>query len=191
VTAMVQNLGDTAAPEFSVGFVFANNAELTSSRIDSGASCEVAALAPGASAPCVLDVPVPASLASGTYFLGAVADASDAVVEKDETNNDRASAQPVVVQGLEPTPTPTLTRTPTLAPCGPTREGSCGGACPNQGEACVPFLSICRCVNLFPPTATPTPPPQPACGLSFPACNGSCPRGQFCLGLGACRCTSL
>ena len=57
----------------------------------------VPGLAPGAVSAATTSVKIPDGLAPGTYFIGAVADPADAVVEASESNNRRASGALTVV----------------------------------------------------------------------------------------------
>jgi hypothetical protein len=190
VSATVQNTGEILAGELDVRFVFATNAQLTTGRVDSGAGCIISGLAPGGAESCMPDVPVPPGLPTGNYFVGAVADFGDAVTERNETNNERATAQAIFIQGLA-TPTTTPTRPP-QPPCRDTISG-CSGSCPNPGEICFRLAASCSCIRLSLPSPTPTATPTPSrrCGLLLGQCGGSCPRGQFCINFPSCRCITL
>nr|UXE44067.1 hypothetical protein Hi04_10k_c1000_00021 [uncultured bacterium] len=66
-------------------------------------------------------------------------------------------------------------------PCGTNADGTCGGLCPAADEVCTATGTGCGC--------TPTTPP--ACGDTFPTCNGTCPVGSACTsltGAPSCQC---
>jgi hypothetical protein len=108
VAATVRNESANPAGEFEVAFVFATDQGLSQGVVDSGFSCTIAGLAPGANDGCALRIRVPPSLTNGTYFLGAIADAAGAVDEADEGNNARAAdSGPLAVGGGTPGPTDT------------------------------------------------------------------------------------
>jgi hypothetical protein len=90
VFADVINQGKRPAGAFRIRYYLSLDSTITAADIDTGATCEIAGLPPGASVRCHAGVDLPASLAPGTYYLGAVVDDQNEVAEKDETNNVRA-----------------------------------------------------------------------------------------------------
>jgi subtilase family serine protease len=95
VSMTVRNQGTAAAGAFRVGFYFSTDATITTSDVASTTSCNYASgLAAGASNTCGagVSVQIPATLTTGTYFLGAIADDQAVVIESSETNNARATA---------------------------------------------------------------------------------------------------
>jgi len=97
-TAVVNNLGSIAAPAFRVEFYFSASPTISTSAIDTGSGCSFAGLAVGVPTPCSISVAVPSNLTPGTWFLGAIADPTNQVVEQDKSNNTRvADTGPVTV----------------------------------------------------------------------------------------------
>ncbi len=64
---------------------------LSTSAIDTGSGCSFAGLAVSVPTPCSLPVAVPSSLTAGIWYLGAIADPTNQVVEQDKSNNARAA----------------------------------------------------------------------------------------------------
>ncbi len=90
-TVVVNNQGSIAAPAFRVEFYFSASPAISTSAIDTGSGCSFAGLAVGVPTPCSLPVAVPASLTPGIWFLGAIADPTNQVVEQDKSNNTRVA----------------------------------------------------------------------------------------------------
>ena len=86
------NLGSTIAAASTLNFYLSSDNVITSADTLIG-SAAVGALAGGASQLINGSVPIPTSLAPGVYFLGAIADASNAILETNETNNTRVGNQ--------------------------------------------------------------------------------------------------
>lgn len=106
VTDTVKNQGNVATTSaFSVGLYLSTDGFITTT--DTLLSSRaVATLAAGVSTTASTLVTVPATLAAGTYFLGALADTSHAQGESDETNNTLSGAALVVVRpGVDLVPT--------------------------------------------------------------------------------------
>lgn len=88
LSARVQNLGQSAAGPFRIGFYWVNeNLDVTFSTW----SCNVASLAPGASFTCGGDIGVLDSLPPGLYQIVAIADDQRQTADADRNNNARAS----------------------------------------------------------------------------------------------------
>jgi len=101
----VLNQGAGAAGQFVVEFYFSAGSAISTSSVDTGSGCTVAGLAAGASKTCTVLVGVPASLAAGIWYLGAIADPANAVVESNKNNNSRvADSGPVSVSANPPSP---------------------------------------------------------------------------------------
>jgi subtilisin family serine protease/subtilase family serine protease len=91
ISATVSNLGSASAAASTLNFYLSTDA--TISTLDQlFASSSVGALAGGASATITGSAPLPVNLPAGSYYVGAVADATNVVVETNETNNARAAA---------------------------------------------------------------------------------------------------
>ena len=97
VTSTTENVGSEAAEAFRVGLYLSTDATVSTTGQEIG-SCSVSALAAGESAACNIDVTIPASVAPGTYYVGAYADDQDAVTESEEANNSLVASNPT---GLE------------------------------------------------------------------------------------------
>ena len=101
VSVTVANQGNADAGAFPVEFYFASSATASyTNATDSGSNCPFTALAAGTSHTCSAGAAVPASLASGTWYLLAVADPNNRVAESNKNNNTRAAdSGPIVVGG--------------------------------------------------------------------------------------------
>jgi subtilase family serine protease/subtilisin family serine protease len=86
VTDTTRNSGGGTAPASTTRIYLSSNGQLDAGDIPL-ASRAVPALAAGASDSAAISVTIPAGTAAGTYFLIASADADNAVVETQETNN--------------------------------------------------------------------------------------------------------
>jgi hypothetical protein len=96
LSATVTNTGTDPSPAFDVSFYLSTDANITMSdefvcTADSGAPL-MGGQQDVVSAQCVIPL-----VATGSYWLGAIADPIGAIVETDETNNDGASAGPLQV----------------------------------------------------------------------------------------------
>lgn len=92
VSATVVNLGTTTAAASTLNFYLSSDAVIGSTDVQF-ATAAVPALAGGASAIVTGSVPIPVSLPPGTYFIGAIADVANTVLETNEANNSRAGNQ--------------------------------------------------------------------------------------------------
>jgi uncharacterized repeat protein (TIGR01451 family) len=90
-TVVVNNLGSIAAPAFRVEFYFSASPTISTNAIDTGSGCSFAGLAVSVPTPCSIPVAVRSSLTPGTWYLGAIADPTNQVVEQDKSNNARAA----------------------------------------------------------------------------------------------------
>jgi hypothetical protein len=96
VTRTAKNQGQAAAGPFAVGiFLSADNA-ITSGDLFLG-STQVPALAPSTTSKSSITVTIPAQLEPGTYYLGAIADLNNWVIETKEGNNARAASTPIQI----------------------------------------------------------------------------------------------
>ncbi len=82
----VKNKGVSSAGSFYVGFYLSTDAVITTSDTYLGRR-SVSGLAAGAKKSATTSVMIPAALAAGTYYIGAIADCNNARAETDETNN--------------------------------------------------------------------------------------------------------
>jgi len=107
VFADILNQGKRPAGAFRIRYYLSLDNTITADDIDTGATCEVASLPPGESVRCNTSIDLPASLAPGTYYLGAVVDDQNTVAERDESNNARAFG-PITInpEAVEPPPPP-------------------------------------------------------------------------------------
>ncbi len=86
VTSTVTNQGNAAASSFSVGFYLSSDATITTSDTRIGTR-SVSSLAAAASHSAQTTLTIPSTIAPKTYYLGAIADYSNARAETNETNN--------------------------------------------------------------------------------------------------------
>jgi subtilisin family serine protease len=89
VTATVANLGTAAAAATTLNFYLSSDAVIgtTDTLL---AALPVPSLAGGASTIISASPSIPATLPAGTYFIGAIADPNNAIIETNEANNSRA-----------------------------------------------------------------------------------------------------
>ena len=111
VANTVKNQGLGAAGPFWVYLYLSTDATITTSDIYL-VGRYIGNLAAGTESTVNTTVTIPSSVASGTYYIGAIADSSSIVVESDETNNALAGNQ--ITIGLDTTP-PTVTITSPVA----------------------------------------------------------------------------
>jgi hypothetical protein len=98
VSAIVKNQGISAATAFNLGFFFSKDTAITTGDVAANdVGCNVPSLARGATFTCSRNIAVPATLAAGTYYLGAYADKNAKVAESNEANNGRAAANSIVI----------------------------------------------------------------------------------------------
>lgn len=107
----VRNNGTVNAAPFRVGFYYSRDSVITTSDVFSNWWCTYdEGLAAGRESSCSGEIGVPASLAAGTYFLGAIADDLNQVPESVETNNSRAADTGPITLGASGGFEPSLTR---------------------------------------------------------------------------------
>ncbi|MEI6415306.1 MAG: CARDB domain-containing protein, partial [Pseudomonadota bacterium] len=138
VSATVKNQGNATADSFWLGYFFSTDPMITiSDDIDNHWGCRIASLAPGETSTCSSDMPIPSTLASGTYYLGAYADQKEAVRESDESNNGTAAANTTLISGSTPPPLPDLVVTMVTSPPSGTKGGkiAVSTTVKNQGKA--------------------------------------------------------
>src|ERR1041384_944780 len=78
VVAMVVNQGKRPAGAFRIHYYISLDDRITTDDIDTGPTCEVGGLPSGETVACHASLDLPASLAPGTYYLGAIADDQNA-----------------------------------------------------------------------------------------------------------------
>ena len=86
VSITIANVGGGDAGAFRLGIYFSTDSTITTGDVIA-ASCAMPALPAGGEDTCSGTITIPASLAPGTWYLGAIADDESAVAESDESNN--------------------------------------------------------------------------------------------------------
>ncbi len=86
VTGTVRNAGAGESPSFLIGIYLSTDNTITAGDNLVG-QVSMGVLSPGAQQPFSATITIPAGLADGTYYWGAIADDSGVVLESDETNN--------------------------------------------------------------------------------------------------------
>ncbi len=105
------------AGAFTVGFYLSTDSVITTADSSIGTRA-VTSLAAGGTSSATTTVTVPASLAAGSYYVGAIADSANQVIESNESNNSIVGTQ---IQVLKPDLTVTsLTGAPATAALGST-----------------------------------------------------------------------
>ena len=94
-TMVLENLGTTKEKGFYVGFYLSPDRSITADDIYIGYG--VVDLRPGESKSGPVPCKIPAGITPGLYYLGVIADPQEKVAESDETNNARATDEPVRV----------------------------------------------------------------------------------------------
>jgi hypothetical protein len=129
ISLTVANQGSSDAGPFRVGFYYSADSTITTADLYSGWFCTFSAgLAAGLSSTCNGLIGVPSSLSTGNFFLGAIADDLQAVIEVNENNNSRAAdtgSIALVVPSLTIAKNGTGSGTVTSKPKGI----NCGGTC--------------------------------------------------------------
>jgi subtilase family serine protease len=96
LTTVTENQGTGAAGAFELGVYLSTDSTITTSD-RRFAYCTAEALNVGSSLSCSGSVTIPADVAPGTYWIGAIADDQGTVTESDETNNSRAAANSTII----------------------------------------------------------------------------------------------
>ncbi len=112
LSVQVMNQGTGAATAFRLGIYLSIDSVITRSDIQV-ATCNFPSLAVDATATCSGNITLPATLAPGTYSVGAFADDTQQVSESDENNNTALAPNQIVISRA---PAPDLTVTSVLAP---------------------------------------------------------------------------
>jgi CARDB len=162
VVAVVRNQGSGDAGSSQVAFVYALDPALSEGFVV-GLLATAPAVGAGEAATVRRSVPVPAALSPGEYFVGAIADSGNSVIEADETNNRRSAEAPIMVIGGEGTatftPTGTATPTPPVATETSTATGTATRS-PSATPSATPTADASPTDTITPaasPTATATP----------------------------------
>jgi subtilase family serine protease len=92
ISNTVTTAGGGTGVVFAVRFYLSADSVITTSDTSLG-NRNVAGLGPGASSTADTTVTVPAGLAPGTYYIGAIADPANQMIESNESNNTRAGNQ--------------------------------------------------------------------------------------------------
>lgn len=92
ISVAVRNQGTANSAPFQIGFYYSSDAVITTSDARSGWVCNYpGGLPAGSSSACAGPIAVPAALAPGTYYVGAIVDDTGVVAESNESNNSRPS----------------------------------------------------------------------------------------------------
>ena len=91
----LKNLGKTKAKGFYTGFYLSADPSITTDDIYIGYG--IVDLEPGESRSGPIPCKIPADIAPGLYYIGVIADPLEKVAESDETNNARATDEPVLI----------------------------------------------------------------------------------------------
>lgn len=97
IVSAIRNQGTADAGAFRLGYYLSTDAIITTGDILLG-TCAYAGLAAGANSGCAGPLLFPATLTPGRYYLGAIVDDQNQVVELSETNNSRATAGVITIQ---------------------------------------------------------------------------------------------
>lgn len=107
VNVTTANLGTASAAAFVTGVYLSTDATITSTDTELG-SVNVAGLAASASSASSHSVPLPAGLVTGTYYLGAIADATSGIVEGNVNstaeNNNAKTGNTIQISGVPQAP---------------------------------------------------------------------------------------
>jgi len=90
MSVTVKNQGTISAGTSTLKFYYSVDATITTADVASSWTCATPTLAGGASTTCSGVINVPPSLTPGSYFVGAITDATNAVTEGIESNNASA-----------------------------------------------------------------------------------------------------
>jgi subtilase family serine protease len=102
-TVTVRNRGTVIGTAFRVGYYYSTDATITTGDVYAGTSCDFAqGLDANSDNTCTGTIAVPAALAAGTYYVGAIADDQGRVAEGDENNNARAASSTTTIGGAAP-----------------------------------------------------------------------------------------
>lgn len=102
VSCTVGNQGDDNATDFKVALYLSQDAKIQPSSDRLLKKVALTGLAAGATAKRTVNVAIPLDVAPGAYYLGAKADAQNAVAEASETNNSKASLTVIPIYATEP-----------------------------------------------------------------------------------------
>lgn len=101
VTCRVTNQGDGTATGFKVGLYLSRDSKIEPGKDRLLKKFTLPALAASATAKKTVAVTIPTGVAPGAYYLGAKADADNAVAETSETNNLKASLKVIPIRATE------------------------------------------------------------------------------------------
>ena len=120
VSAAIANKGSGTTSTFRVGFYLSTDNAINVSDYLIGSCNFASGLLTGQSGTCEGSLNVPASIAAGTYYLGAIIDDTLTVSESDESNNVKlaSSGTIVITAAVSQVPVCTLTATPALISAG-------------------------------------------------------------------------
>jgi subtilase family serine protease len=91
LSSSVQNLGDLGAGAHHVDFYLSQDAEVTSSDTFLGSGLSLPSLASGASAPAVTQLVLPAGLAPGAWYVGAIVSLDSGPPDSNPANDSRVA----------------------------------------------------------------------------------------------------
>ena len=145
-SVQVQNQGGAVAGTSSLGYYFTTDPVNDPGQTFSGSVCPTPALGSGSNYNCQnISVDVPGALSAGSYSLVAITDDQDVVTESDETNNDRADLQQIVLIDCA-VPGPELCSDSIDNDCDGSVDGDdsdCVPSCLGQGDACSDNAECC------------------------------------------------
>ncbi|MEO1335252.1 MAG: CARDB domain-containing protein, partial [Myxococcota bacterium] len=120
VDLIVQNTGSATARDFEVCIVLSDDLDvsLTTDRVIARAAALV--VAPQSQATLRIEPVIPSDLALGAWYLAAVVDCADAVMERDERDNVIRRPDPIAVRDAAPDFTPVSITTASVAAAGQT-----------------------------------------------------------------------
>jgi hypothetical protein len=121
VGVQIFNQGEGNADPAQIDFYYSTDNVITGNDRHSGYFCtreSIGGLNSGGTGGCAGGIGVPADLAPGFYYVGAIVDGDEKVSETDETNNSRAAVGPILLSA--PEAPAAFDRARSLAPADPT-----------------------------------------------------------------------
>ncbi|CDH44208.1 S8 family serine peptidase [Candidatus Contendibacter odensensis] len=97
VAATVVNQSAVATGASRLSFFLSSDSTITTSDLNTGWGCSLDPMAGGATVRCSGDIVIPATVSTGTYYLGAYADTVGSVAESNESNNGLAATNPLAI----------------------------------------------------------------------------------------------
>lgn len=111
--ATIRNQGTTAVTSgYRIQFYISTDQSITSSDIDSTWGCNRSTLQPNEETVCGNAIGIPASVATGNYYIGAIVDSYEQITETIESNNALAANTSTFITGTTPLAAPSCSITP-------------------------------------------------------------------------------